>query len=384
MQTQIIMAAVGGLAIATAIGVNIMTLEEEVAEKSSPVINEQSSPIPDQSAPEAQIKKEVPVAQDQTGTNLIAAPQPTQTEVTTEAEPEVIVQKQPASKKAESNEPEQRQPLKPVFDIVRITPNGDAVIAGKAEPNSMVTIYDDKKIIGAVKADHRGEWVFVPNTPFSPGSRQLSLRSDVSGGKSFPSDDVVVLVVPEPKKDIAGRKSDKPAQALALKIPNTGGPSTILQKPVSEADSRSLNVDIIDYDQSGKLLISGRAKANDKIFAYLTNEFIGQTLTAKSGTWRLSPNRSIDPGLYTLRVDHVDVDGKVIERISMPFSRAEPMKEAPPEPFIVVQPGNSLWRLATRTYGTGMHYTTIFEANRDQIKDPDLIFPGQIFAIPTN
>ena len=53
-----------------------------------------------------------------------------------------------------------------------------------------------------------------------------------------------------------------------------------------------------------------------------------------------------------------------------------------PGSFLVVQPGNSLWRLARRTYGSGFSYTVIFDANKDQIGDPDLIFPGQVFALP--
>ncbi|MCM0019941.1 MAG: LysM peptidoglycan-binding domain-containing protein, partial [Tagaea sp.] len=45
-------------------------------------------------------------------------------------------------------------------------------------------------------------------------------------------------------------------------------------------------------------------------------------------------------------------------------------------------PGNSLWRISRRIYGEGLRYTTIYAANREQIRDPDLIFPGQIFAVP--
>ena len=55
----------------------------------------------------------------------------------------------------------------------------------------------------------------------------------------------------------------------------------------------------------------------------------------------------------------------------------------PPEPFVIVQPGNSLWRLARRAYGSGFNYTVIYEANKEQITDPDMIFPGQVFAVPT-
>ncbi|MCK5276640.1 MAG: LysM peptidoglycan-binding domain-containing protein, partial [Alphaproteobacteria bacterium] len=50
--------------------------------------------------------------------------------------------------------------------------------------------------------------------------------------------------------------------------------------------------------------------------------------------------------------------------------------------LVVVQPGNSLWRLARRTLGEGTRYTVIYQANRDRIRDPDLIYPGQVFEVP--
>ncbi|HJN60936.1 MAG TPA: LysM peptidoglycan-binding domain-containing protein, partial [Alphaproteobacteria bacterium] len=50
--------------------------------------------------------------------------------------------------------------------------------------------------------------------------------------------------------------------------------------------------------------------------------------------------------------------------------------------LVVVQPGNSLWRIARRAYGGGVYYTEIYGANRAQILDPDMIFPGQILALP--
>lgn len=49
---------------------------------------------------------------------------------------------------------------------------------------------------------------------------------------------------------------------------------------------------------------------------------------------------------------------------------------------MIVQPGNSLWRIARRTLGGGIHYSEIYQANRDQIRDPNLIYPGQIFTVP--
>jgi nucleoid-associated protein YgaU len=50
--------------------------------------------------------------------------------------------------------------------------------------------------------------------------------------------------------------------------------------------------------------------------------------------------------------------------------------------FILVEKGDTLWGIAQRTYGNGARYTEIFEANREVIEDPDLIFPGQKLRIP--
>ena len=49
---------------------------------------------------------------------------------------------------------------------------------------------------------------------------------------------------------------------------------------------------------------------------------------------------------------------------------------------LVVQPGNSLWRIARRTMGGGIFYSEIYKRNEMKISDPDLIFPGQVFTIP--
>ena len=50
--------------------------------------------------------------------------------------------------------------------------------------------------------------------------------------------------------------------------------------------------------------------------------------------------------------------------------------------LITVQPGNTLWGIASEKYGDGFLYVRVFEANTDRIRDPDLIYPGQIFTVP--
>jgi nucleoid-associated protein YgaU len=48
----------------------------------------------------------------------------------------------------------------------------------------------------------------------------------------------------------------------------------------------------------------------------------------------------------------------------------------------VVSRGDSLWRISRVTYGAGMRYAVVYKANRDQIRNPNRIYPGQIFVLP--
>ncbi|MBS0564700.1 MAG: LysM peptidoglycan-binding domain-containing protein, partial [Proteobacteria bacterium] len=51
--------------------------------------------------------------------------------------------------------------------------------------------------------------------------------------------------------------------------------------------------------------------------------------------------------------------------------------------IITVQPGFTLWGIARKSYGDGFLYVRVYEANKDQIRDPDLIYPGQVFTVPS-
>ncbi len=270
----------------------------------------------------------------------------------------------------------------PSFDVVRINPRGNAVIAGRAKPNSMVTVYDNGKEVGTVIADSRGEWVLLPEAPFEPGNRELTLSEKDESGTVADSGQSVVLVVPSHEKGEAGQVQPP---AVAILVPNVGGGGTVLQPPASEGEEGlsedGLSLDIIDYDENGQVVVGGRAPAGANVQVYIDNQPVGGAVADASGRWQVRPEEAVAPGLHTLRVDQVEPpDAQVVARIETPFSRAAFAEAAPGS--IVVQPGNSLWRMARRTYGHGIRYTLIFEANKDQIRDPDLIYPGQVFALP--
>ena len=286
----------------------------------------------------------------------------------------------PEEKSAAAEEGTQSGGPPPTFDVVRIDPEGHAVMAGRAAGKSEVTILDKGQEIGKVTADSHGEWVWVPPDPLKPGSLELSLRAKHPDGSVAESKSTVVLIVPAPHKDIAGRESEG-GGALVLKVPDEGGASEVVQKPGGPGAAQSLALDAVDYDEAGKLALSGRAKPGSKLRLYLDNALMGETETSDAGRWVFnSPNR-VPQGNYRLRIDEIGGDGKVTARIELPFASSARVAGVS-EGTVVVQPGNSLWRIARRTYGHGLNYTVIYQANKDQIRDPDLIYPGQVFNLP--
>lgn len=66
----------------------------------------------------------------------------------------------------------------------------------------------------------------------------------------------------------------------------------------------------------------------------------------------------------------------------MPTTSGQAAPPTPADRRVVIQPGNNLWRIAMGNYGEGFRYFEIYEANKDQIRDPNLIYPGQVFVVP--
>ena len=198
-----------------------------------------------------------------------------------------------------------------------------------------------------------------------------------------PRDKAVELSKLEPAAGDGSAASTRPPPGL-LGIPQRpGGPVQMAaREPGGDPPASPLSLDAIDYDESGNLSMSGQAPEGTDVRIYLDNRPIGGATTGEAGVWQLEPSISVPPGLYQMRVDQVDRTGTVVARVETPFSRAGPMGDLPRGAVTFVQPGNSLWRIARRTLGKGVRYTVIFEANRDQIGDPNLIYPGQIFVVP--
>ena len=132
--------------------------------------------------------------------------------------------------------------LYPSFDVVRVNPAGDAVIAGRALPGSEVTLLDGNSIVATVISDRNGEWVVVPNKPLPSGNRTLSLRAKHPNGEIVYSEDIVVLAVPD--------RTVKKERALAVLVPREGkNTRKVLQLPKVGTTINKIGSKLITYSE---------------------------------------------------------------------------------------------------------------------------------------
>lgn len=277
--------------------------------------------------------------------------------------------------KRDVNEPEAEAPAEPAlpsFDIVRVDRTGYAVIAGRAKPGSEVTIFANEGELAKVTAETDGSWVIATDTPLDAGPVELSLSMRTEDGTVIRSEDTIVIYVPE-------REGDLP---LVLRT-TPGGATEVLQDPSERPEGLGpLSLDVIDYDDAGAVIFSGRATPGRVVELYINRQLIGRVAANDEGKWTIAPEAQIAPGVYNLLVIQLDESGRPEYAIELPFERASMDDIQLRDGRVIVQPGNSLWRIARRAYGQGAQYTIIYAANAAQIRNPDLIYPGQIFDVP--
>jgi len=147
----------------------------------------------------------------------------------------------------------------------------------------------------------------------------------------------------------------------------------------------SISVEAVEVD-GDKIFIAGASKAGATIRIYINGEDVGDVKTASNGRWLYEDRKHLDAGRYTIRVDQIAaVSGSVDARAEVPFvveERTISEIANAESNTIIIRRDDNLWTIAKRLYGDGLRYTAIYEQNRDQIRDPDLIFPGQTFTLP--
>ena len=291
-------------------------------------------------------------------------------------------------------------PVRPSFDIVRVERDGRAVVAGRAAPGAEVELRAGDRVLDRVRASRRGEWVATPIEPLPPGGQELTLAARAAEGAPLVlSDQVVVVARPEPlatqpapqgaaeppPQAVEVAATTAPGAPVAVLLPKDGEASgRILQAPGRISSDGRLALLVLDYDHAGQVRLSGEGPPGAPVRVYVDNRASAEVVVSPSGQWTTVLGQELPPGDYSLRLDQLGSAGRPVARLETPFTRVRqpPVAGKAEVDYVIVQPGNSLWRIARRLFGDGFRYVHIYDANQAQIRDPDLIYPGQVFEVP--
>jgi nucleoid-associated protein YgaU len=202
--------------------------------------------------------------------------------------------------------------------------------------------------------------------------------------------------------------------------------TVVLSKPATPKPvAGEVVVETVETEPGSKLHVNGHARPGAEARLYLNDSFVNSVIAGTDGRFAVTINEGVVPGSYRIRVDEVESNSSTVHaRAEVPFTVPDTLITAsvptqttaskrqktaaaqqpqlaaaastvPPDggsPSTAVVPriattrvshGDSLWRISRLTYGAGMRYAVIYKANREQIRHPNLIYPGQIFVVPT-
>ncbi|MGB0959496.1 MAG: LysM peptidoglycan-binding domain-containing protein [Halocynthiibacter sp.] len=276
--------------------------------------------------------------------------------------------------------------MAPLVDLMRVEPDGSTQIAGRAAPNSVVVITVDEVEIDRQTTDQNGNFVSLLDLGYSATPRRVDVTAQHGEEIATLKERLIMAANPAPEP---AAKSAQVEDALTPKAPAAPTVLALSEGSATTKTGPAKTLDTISYDAKGNVVIAGTTqgpKEDVQVNVYLDNKPVLSTDVAKDGAWK-APLTDVEAGTYNLRIDQVDSAGKVVERLETPFKREDPTVLAAQLPndrevaVVTVQPGLTLWAVAREQYGDGMLYVKVFEANKDLIRDPDLIYPGQVFSI---
>ncbi len=317
----------------------------------------------------------------------------------------------------------------PSFDVVRVEPDGSAVMAGRAAPDTNVRIVEAGRVIATARTNAQGEFAITLDAPLAVGEHQIHLETG-EGEAVLASAESAIVSVPMPGREsellVLLEQPDAPSRVIAapkVEAPQVAaatpaaGPADAVAPPATApaADPNAPAIGAVEIE-GDQIYVAGTAAKGSKVRLYLNDAFVAEAPIGSKREFLASARQAVPVGTHVVRADVVDKAGSVVARAEVPFERpdrehvaavaaspalpgmsaaekADATLAASGEPAgglqevdgrVIIRKGDTLWRISRENYGSGSRYTVIYLANGDQIRNPDLIYPGQVFRMPAD
>ena len=337
-----------------------------------------------------------------------------------------------------SLQPPNATPAAPLtIDLARVKPDGAAVFAGTAAPNAKIRIFEGDILLGETVANANGEWVIVLEKSLAAGQHLISVAMERSDGTTEMADrslaveiyqdtetKPLVALLPETETEVpvliqspddvdtakpaaaaseaivadaakpAAAASEaivaddaKPAAAAMPEITRAApakpqAKSQIVASQIATSQIAALAPSAIVWRDASSILISGTSRGGIRVTVNDAKGQFGEALVLADGAWQVAGSLDMDIAVSQLRFLLFDDVNQIIARYDLPVKARDLAKGQDGSPLVVVNKGDMLWRIAYQQMGKGVRYVDIVRRNKQDIINPDLIYPKQIFAVP--
>ncbi|WP_068081913.1 Ig-like domain-containing protein [Polycladidibacter stylochi] len=285
----------------------------------------------------------------------------------------------------------------------------DITLESQRDKNSK-PIASKQHIAVSIPEDESSEALVVMNAPDAP-SKVLQLPGQQSEPKqqiAQKEDKKQPEVQPPVKQEpVENSNQSTPAQQPQETLASVEKKTEQTTEPEQQKETAELRVSAVE-SENGKIYVAGVGEPGTDLRLYVGDKYLGQTTTKKDGSWLLEAPKELGNGSIEVRADQMakDDQAKVVARAQVSFKKSNDQVILKPVsveanasasgskgntatenigalPSVIIRRGDNLWTISQRLYGSGFRYTTIYQANDNQIRDPDLIYPGQVFLIPS-
>jgi nucleoid-associated protein YgaU len=302
------------------------------------------------------------------------------------------------------------------LDAVDYNDKGDIIFSGRAKPETAVRLYVDNRAVGDAMVDAAGNWTFAGKGIIAPGTHDLRVDQIDKTGKviarvelPFVRENAEAVAAlneaPAPEKveaeaSVGQPTADSPAPETA-ELPVQKTAELPAQQPAEPAQ-KTAELPVENTPEAPAQQAPEQPQATTAMPAETVAE--PQTAaeppktgeqpqasapepakTAEAESPTTSEVEKTEPAASAPASDQPAADSKKQEVTTTAEAVAATKTvnaERPRTGKVIIQPGNNLWKLSRVIYGRGKNFTVIYQANKEQIRNPRRIYPGQIFAIP--